>query len=446
MPLLTRPYPFQAEAIAACTAFGGRCLLAMEPGLGKSLCAIGFALERGLESAVVVCPASIKWVWQEQWRLHAGVEATVLSGRARAPDYSGVLVVNYDVLHDHLPYLLGRRLIILDECHALCGRTTRRTKAVRQLCAGVPHVLALSGTPLVNRPAELWPVLNVLRPETFGGFYSFAHRFCAPKRSPFGGWDYRGHANLDQLNELLLGTVMFRRRRREVMADLPAKIRNVVPLEMADAASYLAAERDLVGWLAANEPEKLSGALRSQGLARTGHLKRLAARAKLPAVVGWVEGFLDSGRKLILFGHHLENLHAVAARFADECVLIEGATPERERQRRTQAFNGSESVRLLVANAAAAAGWSATGCSDVAFMELQWQPGVHQQMEDRVVGIGRGAEGETPASHWLVGRDSIEVRICRIVQAKQRVLDAVLDGGEVEESGGVYDDLVREMR
>ncbi len=82
----------------------------------------------------------------------------------------------------------------------------------------------------------------------------------------------------------------------------------------------------------------------------------------------------------------------------------------------------------------------------MAFCELFWQPGMPAQMADRVVGIGRGIVGEPSCEHWLVARDTIEVRVCRILQAKQRVLSAVLDGEEMMEGEGVYEQFVEEMR
>lgn len=82
----------------------------------------------------------------------------------------------------------------------------------------------------------------------------------------------------------------------------------------------------------------------------------------------------------------------------------------------------------------------------MAFCELFWQPGMHAQMADRVVGIGRGVPGEPSCEHWLVAKDTIEVRVCRILQAKQRVLSAVLDGEESAGGEGVYEQFVGEMR
>lgn len=444
---MTAPYPFQEEADRAIESFGGRCLLGMEPGLGKSFVSIRYRQRTSPQGkCVVVCPANIKYSWQDQWRQHAGVEAAVLSGKRASGVRSSVNICNYDILGFRLEELDRPDLVILDECQYLCGRSTQRTKAVRKLCEGVPHVLALSGTPLVNRPAELWPVLNILAPKAFGGFYVFANKWCAPKRGIYGGWDYSGHSNLDQLHELLVSTCMFRMRRADALPDLPTKVRSVVPLEIVRPGEYRKAERDFLGWLAEHAPEKLSGALRSQGLSKTGQLKLLAARNKLPAVITWVRDFLNSGRKLILFCYHLEILEGLRSEFSDCCVATCGATGERDRKRNQDRFNGDVDCRLFVANGAAAAGWSASACSDVAFCELYWQPGVHVQMEDRVVGINRGVGGETPMSHYLIAEGTIERRICRIVHDKQKVLGAVLDGDEGADGPSVYDDLIGELR
>ena len=195
------PFPFQRIGARWIKKFNGRALLADEPGLGKTVQCILYIrwyLEQG--PIVVVCPATIK----EHWRRHivrylGDLNPKVLEGRVPMPrglkvDPDRVYIINYDILgktndpDSWVNYLKGisPKLVILDENHLIKSRTAQRTKACRHLCQDVPQVIAVSGTPLTNRPAELWTTLNIVRPDVFDSFWSFGARYAGPRKTPWG--------------------------------------------------------------------------------------------------------------------------------------------------------------------------------------------------------------------------------------------------------------------
>ena len=198
-------YRFQREGLAELVRLEGRALLADEMGLGKTIQAIAYmALHKDQRPAVVVVPASLKLNWQREInRWMPGENANVVSGKG-GKLVGNIDIINYDVLGDHAETIrrINPKLVIIDECHYTKNLKAQRTKAVRDICKGVKHIIALSGTPIVNRPVEFYNVLSLLNPQMFPSFQRFANEFCAPVWNGFG-MDYKGASNTEKLNEVL---------------------------------------------------------------------------------------------------------------------------------------------------------------------------------------------------------------------------------------------------
>lgn len=440
--MTSKPYDFQREDAAKLNTFNGRALVAWEPGTGKTFAALYYYrkyLQKG--TVVVLCPATVKEHWRREAAKHLGIRAEVLSGRS-PPDgvaqymkqMGTVFVLNYDILQGWLEFFQGvqPRLVILDEAQYCKSRSAIRTKCARVLCRKAPYVLALSGTPLVNRPAELWPTLNMLRPRMFPSFWEYAHKFCNMRRTPWG-WDFSGASNLDELHSLLTNHLMVRRRKEDVLKDLPAKTRTVVPMELSrkDREEYEEAADDLIKWLVRKgKLGRAKKAAQAEQLVRMGYLKRLAGRLKKAHVVNWVQDFLDSSDgKLILFGLHRKLIRAVEAHFGGVSVRVDGSVTGKARQRAIDAFNLNPKKRLFIGNIhAAGVGWSCTSSSTVAFCEIDWVPGNMIQAEDRAHGLFRGVAGQAVSVYYLVADETIESYLVELIHRKQRVLDKTLDG------------------
>ena len=451
--MLTTPYAYQLDGMRRIHRFDGICLVAWDPGLGKSLVSLGYGERKQKRPITVVCPASLKWNWERECEKHFGWRAAVLSGRRpakRGPFHDfPVTVINYDILHDWLPVLqsYGSELLVIDESQKLAGRTTRRTKATRALARGVKHRLALSGTPMLNRPADLWATLNVLRPDLFGPFFPYALDFCAAKKMPWA-WDFSGVSNPQKLNRVLAENLMIRLRKEDVLKDLPPVRAVVVPVELSDHKQYELAEKDFVLWLATHKPEKMTNALRAERLTRMGYLKRLAAALKMPNVYDWADVFLESSEeKIILFGIHREGVvDATHARYKDRAEVIHGGTVGVRRQENFDRFLNDRRKRILVGNIeAAGTGLSALGVPNVAFMELAWRPTDHDQAIARVHGVGRGVAGRRSVAYFFVAKGTIEEHVMDVLQYKQKAITAVIDGGEAGELEKMMDLLHRKL-
>lgn len=425
--------------------------MASDMGLGKTLQVYWWLKENPtIRPAVVVCPAGLRDHWAHEGWTHTRTKTTVLTGnhppRGYRQDWEDVVIIGYGTLEGWMPLLKSfhPRCIILDEAHYAKERSAKRTKWVRKLCDGVPHVIAVSGTPLTNRPAELWPVLNILRPDLFPSFTVYANEYCAPTWTHWG-WQYKGARNLKKLHRMLSKHLMIRQRKEDVLQDLPPLRRHVVLLTLDDGAKeeYDRAEKHFISWLKDLSPRRAKRALKSEALVKVGYLVRLAATLKIPKVVSWIEDYLeDTDDKLAIYGVQrtaLEHLHELWK----SSVLIYGDTPAKKRHGIKDTFNHDPRVRLLFGNVQAAGTGISLKCPTVAFAELGWTPGEHAQVEKRIHGIGRGIEGVTGSIYYLIASGTIEERLCSILQKKQAVLDQTLDGRGRVDSLNVHDLLIQ---
>jgi len=281
-------------------------------------------------------------------------------------------------------------------------------------------VIALSGTPILNRPVEFWSILSILRPDVFFNKMGFMYRYCGARRTPWG-WDFKGATNTIELNEILSESVMLRKRKEDVLKDLPDKIFNVVTFD-GDLKDYRANESRLYG---------MEGPM-SSFLAEFNKLRTLAFEVKKNAVVKWIQDFIDTGTKLVVFAVHHKTIDFLMDKF--HAVKIDGRVSMKDRQKAIERFQVDDNVMLFVGNIEAA-GVGIDGlqnvCSNVAFVELPWVPGSVDQASDRVHRIGTK---DSVSVYYLIAEGTIEEDIAKALDSKREVLRNVLDGKEADEN------------
>ena len=480
--------PFQRAAVAY--ALGSkRTFLADQMGLGKTVEALATVQAAGAYPALVVCPASLKLNWErEARRWLPGRSVEVLGGRSAAGQgargEADVAIVNYDVLSRQVSALMGRgfRGLILDESHYAKNGDAKRTKLCIRLSRGVPLRLLLSGTPMLNRPEELVAQLRILdRLDDLGGYRHFMRRYAGAYRNwheRHSGEGRKGEPrNLGELNRKLRATCYVRRTKEEVLKELPAKQRTVVPVALDNRREYERALGDVVRFLgeaAENDERRMNEAVkqhevhtgeepdaeamrgirsrvragaearaeRARQLVGIEALKATAARGKLEAVARWVEDFLQSGEKLVLFGWHREIVAALAGRFG--APRITGDTPTKHRQAAVDSFQEDVDTRLLVCNVrAGGVGLTLTAASNVAFCELGWTPAEHDQAEDRCHRIGQ--KGSVNA-WYLLAEGTIDARIHALIEKKRATVDAATEGTAETAGTGILAELNESLR
>jgi SWI/SNF-related matrix-associated actin-dependent regulator of chromatin subfamily A-like protein 1 len=453
----TVPFPYQFDGIDRLAELDHRALLADPQGLGKTVQAL-FALKENphLLPAVVVCPASLKYQWQAEALRHVGLRAEVLDGtrpprgglgHAPAP----ILVINYHygVLRGWMEHIrsVKPKTVIFDECQHLRNPRSRQSKESRSLARPLPYIMALSGTPLVNKPSELWNILNMIDPRRFPKFLPYAWKYCAPKLI-HGRWDYSGACNLGKLHRRLKRTVMIRRTYKEVLPDLPPLSRHVVVLPLSgDGVKELHEAENEFRQFAWGLSGDLAERSRAKALKHLTNTLTLIGRLKLPAVQDWIDEHLESDEhKLAVYGTHHAFADAMRERYKGRCVVVDGRTPKKDRHKAKDQFNDHPHTRLFVGNLIAAGTGLSLQCPTLAFGELGWVPGDHDQAEKRIFGVGRGVPGVPSRAVYLVAAGTIEEKLCRVLQRKSQIVGEVLDGKKADKGLDVLDLLIHELR
>jgi len=449
-----------------------RAFLADEQGLGKTIEALATLEADDAYPAVVVCPASLKLNWMRElsrWLPHRtsmtlsgmGTTGTRQSSHeapteqdappARIPTEdtpratiptADITVLNYDILAARGPMLAATKplALVLDESHYCKNAAAKRTQAVARLAATIPPdglVLALTGTPVMNRPPELISQLRILgRLADFGSGAQFGRRFRGPDAHVRLHWHLRSRC-------------FVRRLKSEVLPQLPAKTRSIVPVALDNEGEYRLAEHDVIAWLRSRPLDlreldaKVAAALRAERLVRLNALKLLAARGKLHAALAWIHDFLSSGERLVVFANHREVQHALVDRFPHALHVL-GSDSHLARDGAVRRFQESddEDAQLIVCSLAVAGqGLTLTKASNVAFLELDWTPAKHDQAEDRCHRIG---QPDAVNAWYLLAAGTIDETIATLLERKRAVIGAVTDG-RPEDDEAVIDALAREL-
>jgi SNF2 family DNA or RNA helicase len=296
--------------------------------------------------------------------------------------------------------------------------------------------LALTGTPVLNHAEELVAQLRVIgRLEDFGSGARFSRQF-------------EGEQSDERLHWHLRRRCFVRRLKADVLPQLPPKRQTVIPIALDNEREYRLAEDDVVAWLKEQPLDlselnaKIAATLRAERLAQLGALQRLAAKGKLHAALAWIHDFLASGEPLVVFARHREVQEAVLERFPSALHLL-GRDSVTAREEAVRAFQEPGGPQLLVgATRVAGQGITLTRASNVAFLELEWTPAMHDQAEDRCHRIG---QRDAVTAWYLLAAETIDETMARLIQRKRGIVAAVTDGRRVE-SDGLVEGVVRELR
>jgi SNF2 family DNA or RNA helicase len=415
-----------------------RAFLADEQGLGKTVQALAAIEAASAYPAIVVCPASLKLNWEREahrWLPHRSV--TVIRGRAAAECEADILVLNYEILAAHGDALGGLEAgaLVLDESHYCKNPRAKRTQAAQLLSRALPAGalrLALTGTPLVNRVEELAPQLRILgRLGELGSGASLERTFGAG-------------AERERLHWHLRRSCYVRRRKREVLPQLPAKRRAVVPVGLGNEPEYRRAEASFMAWLGERYRDSedlarhLDSATRAAALVKINALRTLVGTGKIRVAADWIDDFLASGEKLVVFAEHRDVQAGLVERFPRAAHIL-GTDGPGDRDAAVLRFQEDPGVRLCICSLKAAAhGLTLTAAANVAFTELGWTPAEHDQAEDRCHRIGQAG---AVTAWYLLAADTIDERIGALIDHKRSVVGAVTDGVGVGD-GAMVDALL----
>ena len=458
-------------------------LLADEMGTGKTIMSAGLfsqisdQKDNGEQPRfLVICTAGMKITWEREVKKWCRGLSTVKIKGTKLLDYlptENVVIINYDLVVHHRPWIdqiaekYGWDLIICDEAHYMKNPKAKRTSAIlggrmvggnrnefrldKRVSSIEGKKLFLTGTPLVNRPVELWPILKECDPAGLGeNWRKFVRRYCGAFKGRYG-WDTSGATNLEELQVKLRSSIMIRRRTNEVLDQLPAIQRQAIVLPENGNASLVEAE-----WEAFNTYEQVLKELeeaRTNGDSDMGELvrtladrqqasfaelakyRKLVGMAKKDHVIEHCRNVVDSRGKVVLFAWHKDVVTALMGGLQEfNPVRLTGADSQTARQSSVDSFQDDETVKIIILNLeAGGVGITLTGteqagfCTSVVFSELDWRPSIMQQAERRVARLGADESATNILVHHVVLDGSLDATISNRLIDKQNVIDQAIN-------------------
>jgi hypothetical protein len=428
-------------------------LIGDEQGLGKTVQAIAVLEATTAYPAIIVVPTSVRLNWRrelQRWLPHRTV--TVCYGTKPEPITTEIAVIGWDTLYAWAEHLTPKA-VVFDESHLAKSGEARRTHSAIILGDRARdnggYVLALSGTPVLNKAQELMTQLRIIgRLDEFGGARGFKRDFSAPETRPI-------------LNRQLRARCYVRRRKDEVLTELPPKryAKIVVEGDPVIMERYRKAEEDIVDYIAkiVEEGAKASGltdaqarrvaglkALRTQSaqhLVAITTLKQIAVEAKQHAIGAWLTDFVASGKKVVVFGYHRRIVDWIADEFAGG-IKIQGSMDDEAKQANIDRFqNVPEQQVISCSLKAAGVGITLTSASDVLFVEQGWTPADQDQASDRCHRIG---QTDSVTVYTTICEGTIDEAIYDLIEQKRLVVNAVTDGtvADVDSAESVLSELL----
>ena len=444
-------FPHQVDGVAFLLG-RRRSILADDMGLGKTRQSI-LAMQQAAKDGpwLVVCPASVKNNWKReiQIALSAETEVAIVDRKNPVPkDTTGWVVINYDILKRHLADLKSVSFVglVCDEAHYLKNHTSQRSKAVRSLVADSPDDLVvhcLTGTPLTNRPRDLFPLLQLVNHSLGRSFLSFAKRYCDAVKGEYG-WITDGASNIEELTVQLHGTML--RRRKEDVLDLPEKLRSWFTVQIP-ATGRAEAKKFLRSVVAARDERELDGASIESSVALMGklapHRKKIAI-AKTKNTLEFVDGIVAQGEKAVIYSCFTKPTTIMAEHYGDAARVLTGKTPTNKRQGVVDDFQNDDSVRVLIANIiAGGVGINLTAARHVVFNDLDWVPTNHWQAEDRAYRIG---QNHSVNVYYFAATGTLDEFVSEVLKTKSQVIQAVVEGDSIAAEGARTTDVLSELR
>jgi len=441
--------PYQVAGIEQASRWEN-CLLADEMGLGKTIQAIGVINLHDIRSVLVVCPASLKLNWERELRKWLTKCLTVSVATPKKLTQADVVIINYDILGKFREKLAEREweLLIGDEAHYVKNTKAIRSKNFYGLQAR--KTLLLTGTPICNKPEELWPLIHKLKPDVFRSYRDYAARYCAPPGTKPGG-GFAAHyytKNLEELQTRLRTHVMVRRLKSDVLSELPPKVRQIIELPAASKEEEEAIHQEELAFKERNVTlEKLRAAVKDARsandtkaykaavdklrsgmgalLSEISEKRKTVALLKIPYVVEHLTEIVDSGNKVVVFAHHHIVIDRLHEKFKSCAVSFDGRKTMQERDEAITKFQTDEGTRIFIGGiTAAGVGITLTASSHVVFAELDWVPGNVNQCEDRCHRIG---QANSVLVQHLVMEGSLDLKIAKTLIDKQELIDRALN-------------------
>lgn len=447
----TKPFDHQKEGFQYGLTHN-KFLLGDEQGLGKTKQAIDVAVARKSQfkhCLIVAGVNSLKHNWKKEVAIHSNESAHILGtyqskkgereggNKEKLNDLQNgrsefFLITNIEALRSKEVAEMLEKLtkdgtigmVIVDEIHKAKNAQSQQGKAIHKLQSF--YKMALTGTPLMNKPIDLYNIMKWLDVEQ-NSFYKFRARYCV--MGGFGGYQIVGYKNMDELRQRF-DAIMLRRKKEEVL-NLPPKIRQTEYVEMYDTQrsiyrEVMAAIKTNIDKIAVS-PNPLAQLIRLRQATGCPAIlsESITESAKMDRMVELVEELAESGQKAIVFSNWEEMTKVARERLKQfKPAYITGQT--KDRQGEVEKFQNDPTCQVIVGTIGAmGTGLTLTAATTVIFLDKPWNMANTEQAEDRAHRIGTTG---TVNIITLVCKDTIDERIEEIIETKKDLAEALVDG------------------
>jgi len=448
-------YEYQKIGIEFLLNSGGRALLADSPGVGKTAQYIGYAVHSGFKRNLVVCPASVKFSWSSEIWKWAKKKSFIVGPQTKISDIPfdvEFVIINFDILkkfHDEFKKYKWNSFVV-DECQLIKNPAAIRSQVVKSIAQDIPSVIFLTGTPVLSRPAEMFNMLNIIDGRVWNNYFAYASKYCAGHQG-YWGYEAKGATNLDELSEKI-SKYFLRRTKKEVLKELPPKnlITILMELPREERKQYDLVEESLVDYMKSYKKDKtnkdIAKSMNAEKLVKLNLLREISTMAKLPIAMEIIDSIIESGEKVLVFSSFNAPLEELEEHYKNKSVMITGKTNVNDRGDIVNDFQNNPEVKVFLGGMlSAGTGITLTAASNVVFLNYPWNPADLEQSQNRA--HRPGADYESLNIYQIVGLDTIDGFMEKLLKKKQEIIDQLIEEKDVKKiNKSMVDDYLKELK
>lgn len=447
-----KPRPYQVEAMQFAARNNFNVIIADEQGLGKTIELLGLLRMHyeKLLPAILVVPSTVQLQWMREIiricvanreeHKRTFLTQVISSSKEKALPGFGIYIITYDKLKKNgeeiFEWVPEIKTLVMDECQRIKNHLSERAKACQKFADRTQFHIPMSGTPIKNHAGEYFTALNIVAPRLFPQYQRFIDEHCDSYET---GWQQKigGLKNAQEFHALTKD-IIIRRKKDEVLRDLPAKERKFYHVELDPRLNkaYAAGLKELEDLLYSEED---AFTVMTNKIAIMSKLRHITGQSKVDSCVDFVTEFLEStDRMLTIFRHH-DDVGEILKMKLDEylaengygkCLTITSQQDMFTRARMAENFEKDSKSRVMIASTLAAGeGLNLQFCSDAIMLERQWNPANEVQAEDR---FHRFGQKNNVGITYMLASGTIDEYFTELVEQKRSIVASTLDNEEIE--------------
>lgn len=436
------PYEHQKEGIKFLLS-RKKAILADDMGLGKTIQAVVSTLATESKKVLIICPSSTKINWEREINMFGEYDTSIIQGRKWKP--AKYTIINYDILKnfhtvkkrgekpiEELTQILDEKFdtLIVDEAHYLKNHKSIRGSIVTDLVkkTDFENVWLLTGTPVANRPKDLYNLLKIIGHPLADNWQFYVKRYCDAKnfkkRLKNGKikniWLVDGNSNLGELSIRIKNKVL--RRMKEEVLDMPDK--TIIPVfNQLSSKEWVEYDNLWEEYLIKRKEQKKRGSPQ-RDLVELILLRQFIAMKAIPNTIELVDSAIEEDKKVIIFTTFNDELLDLQEYYGNKCVVHNGSMSSNDKQHSVDEFQNNPNKKVFIGNImSAGVGITLTAADTVVFNSFDWVPGNNEQAEDRSYRIG---QKNNVSVYYQLFDDTISTRMWYTLKHKKNVINQII--------------------